>query len=85
MELPAKMRYGPSLYVRLHRTLYPNFGRTAGIAEILAVVATGGLAWWVRERKPDAFRLTVSAAGCLAAAHGSFWVLVFPANTTMAS
>jgi len=29
MELPAKMRYEPSLWVKLHRTLYPNFGRTA--------------------------------------------------------
>lgn len=33
MELPAKMRYERSPYVRLHRTLYPNFGRTAGPAE----------------------------------------------------
>jgi hypothetical protein len=31
--LPAKMRYEPSLWVRLHRTLYPNFGRIAGPAE----------------------------------------------------
>jgi hypothetical protein len=37
MELPAKMRYEPSLWVRLHRTLYPNFGRTAGPAEAAAV------------------------------------------------
>jgi hypothetical protein len=32
MELPAKMRYEPSLWVRLHRTMYPN-DRTAGPAE----------------------------------------------------
>jgi hypothetical protein len=30
MELPAKMHYEAPLYVRLHRTLYPTFGRTAG-------------------------------------------------------
>jgi hypothetical protein len=39
MELPAKMRYEPSLWVRLHRTLYPNFGRTAGPAEAAAVIS----------------------------------------------
>jgi hypothetical protein len=41
MELPAKMRYEPSLWVRLHRTMYPNFGRTAGPAEAAAVASTG--------------------------------------------
>lgn len=45
MELPAKMKYEPSLYVRLHRTLYPTYGKTAGIAEILSVLTTLGLAW----------------------------------------
>jgi protein tyrosine phosphatase (PTP) superfamily phosphohydrolase (DUF442 family) len=38
MELPAKMRFEPSLWVRLHRTMYPNFGRTAGPAEAAAVI-----------------------------------------------
>jgi Domain of unknown function (DUF1772) len=83
--LPAKMGFEESLYVRLHRTLYPNFGRIGGIAEILAVITTGGLAYWLRRRRPKAFPLTGSAAGCLAAAHGAFWVLVSPANSTMAS
>jgi hypothetical protein len=44
MEMPAKMRYKPRLYVNLHRTLYPDFGRISGVAEILAVVTTAGLA-----------------------------------------
>jgi hypothetical protein len=83
MELPAKMRYEPELYVRLHRTLYPNFGRAAGPAEAFAVVATGGLAWWSRGRRPDAFPLTAAAAGCLAAAHGIFWSVVQPVNVEM--
>jgi hypothetical protein len=85
MELPAKKRYAPSLYVKLHRTLYPNFGRIAGPAESIAVVTTAGLAWWVRKRNPDAFPLTAIAAGSLAAAHGAFWALVHPANETMSS
>lgn len=83
MELPAKMQYEPPLYVRLHRTLYPNFGRTAGPAEAIAVAATGVLAWMVRHHRPRSFRPTAVAAGCLAAAHAIFWSVVQPANVTM--
>ena len=85
MELPAKMDYDRELYVRLHRTLYPNFGRIAGVAEVLAVVTTAGLAWHTRNRRPSALPLTAAAAGFLIAAHGTFWSLVHPANKTMAS
>jgi hypothetical protein len=83
MELPAKMRYEPSLYVMLHRTLYPNFGRIAGSAEGLAVASTAALAWWCRIRRPRAFPLTAAAAGCLAAAHVIFWSVVNPVNIEM--
>jgi hypothetical protein len=83
MELPAKMQYEPSLYVRLHRTLYPNFGRTAGPAEAVAVLTTGALAWWFRRRNLNAFPLTAAAAGCLTAAHGVFWGVVRPVNVEM--
>jgi Domain of unknown function (DUF1772) len=83
MELPAKMQYEPSLYVRLHRTLYPTFGRTAGPAEAVAVAATGALAWWMRQRRPRSFPLTATAAGCLAAAHAIFWSVVQPVNVRM--
>lgn len=80
MELPAKMRYEPSLWVRLHRTLYPNFGRTAGPAEAAAVISTNVLAWWTRRERPEAFRSTAAAAACLAAAHAIFWGVVQPVN-----
>ena len=83
MELPAKMRYEPSLYVRLHRTLYPNFGRAAGPAEAVAVATTAALAWWMRRRRPAVFRTTAAAASCLAAAHGIYWGVVQPVNTRM--
>jgi hypothetical protein len=79
MELPAKMRYEPSLWVRLHRTLYPNFGRTAGPAEAAAVISTHLLAWRTR-RESEAFRSTAVAAACLAAAHAIFWAVVQPVN-----
>lgn len=83
MELPAKRRYEPALYVRLHRTLYWNFGRIAGPAEGAAVLTTGVLAWWRRRRNPTAFSLTAVAAGCLSAAHGTFWAIVSPVNVEM--
>jgi hypothetical protein len=83
MELPAKMRYEPSLYVRLHRTLYSNFGRIAGPAEALAVVSTAVLASWCRFKRPRAFPLTAAAAGCLAATHAIFWSVVNPVNVEM--
>jgi hypothetical protein len=83
MEMPAKMAYEPALYVRLHRTLYWNFGRAAGPAETLAVVTTGTLAWWTRKRRPGAFRLTAAATGFLTAAHGIFWGVVQPVNVEM--
>ena len=83
MELPAKRRYEPALYVRLHRTLYWNFGRFAGPAESAAVLTTGVLAWWLRRRSPTAFSPTAAAAGCLAAAHGTFWAIVSPVNVEM--
>jgi hypothetical protein len=82
MELPAKMTFDAPLYVMLHRTLYPNFGRTAGIAEFLSVVAVVGLAWRVRKEKA-AFLPTMFSAICMVAAHAVFWVLVQPANVTM--
>jgi Domain of unknown function (DUF1772) len=80
MELPAKRRYEPSLWVRLHRTMYPNFGRTAGPAEAAAVISTHLLAWRTRRERPEAFRSSAIAAACLAAAHAIFWSIVQPVN-----
>ncbi len=83
MELPTKMQYEPPLYVRLHRTLYPNFGRIAGPSEALAMLTTSVLAWWTRKRWPAAFPWTAAAAGSLAAAHGVYWGVVQPVNLEM--
>src|SRR5262245_48229726 len=80
MELPAKMRYGPTLWVVLHRTLYPTFGKTAGFAEAAAVISTNLLAWRTRRGQPEAFRSNAVAATCLAAAHAIFWGVVQPVN-----
>ena len=83
MELPAKMQYEPPLYVRLHRTLYPTFGKTAGPAEAIAVVSTAALAGIAGRQRERSSRLTVAAAGCLAVAHGIFWSVVQPVNAEM--
>jgi len=83
MEMPAKMQYEPSLYVRLHRTLYPTFGKTAGRAEAVAVASTAALAWMEQRQRRSSRRLTLAAAGSLAAAHGIFWAIVQPANVEM--
>lgn len=80
MELPAKMQYEPPLWIRLHRTLYRNFGRAAGPAEAAAVLATHLLAWRTRHERSEAFRSMALAAGCLAAAHAIFWGVVQPVN-----
>jgi hypothetical protein len=83
LELPAKRRYEPGLYVRLHRTLYWNFGRITGPAEGAAVLTTGVLAWWRRRGTRTAFTPPAVAAGCVAAAHGIFWAIVNPVNVEM--
>lgn len=80
MELPAKLRYEPRLWVRLHRTLYTNFGRAAGPAETAAVISTNMLAW-TRKKRPEAFRSSAIAAACLAGAHVIYWGVVQPVNT----
>jgi hypothetical protein len=82
LEMPAKRRYERSMYVRLHRTLYSNFGRVAGPAEAAAVVTTGMLAWRLRQRHATTIA-PAAAAGCLAAAHGAFWTVVNPVNVEM--
>jgi hypothetical protein len=85
MELPAKMRYEAPLYARLQNSLYWNYGRIGGVAEILALLTTGGITAWMRKRRHPAFPLTAAAAGTLAVAHGAFWMLVSPANQIMAT
>jgi hypothetical protein len=79
LELPAKMRYEPSLWVRLHRTLYSNFGRIAGPAEAIAVISTGVNAWTER-RRPETARPAAFAAACLASTHALYWSVIQPVN-----
>jgi hypothetical protein len=66
--MPVKMRYKPRLDLNLHRTLYPNFGRMAGVAEILAVLTTIGVAWRLRKRRSNTYPLAVTATASMATA-----------------
>jgi len=84
MEMRPKMQYDGPLYAKLHRTLYPNFGRFAGIAEVVAVLTTAGLAWKTR-KLGGSFPAVATAASSLAIAHAAFWTCVHPANETIAS
>ncbi len=69
LELPPKMTYEPTLYVRLHRTLYEEFGKIAGPAGVVAVATTLTLAWWTHRRHRHDFPPTALAAAALALAH----------------
>src|SRR5437879_6425190 len=60
-----------------------TFGKTAGPAEAAAVASTAALAWMAQRQHRRSSRLTVAAAGCLAAAHAIFWSVVQPANVEM--
>src|SRR5690606_6139523 len=82
LELPPKLAYEADLYVRLHRTLYENYGRVGGPAEVLAVASALAIAWRLRGRGTTSW-LTAAGAGLLLLAHATFWVVVQPANSTM--
>jgi hypothetical protein len=84
MELVPKMNYDARLYVELHRTLYRYVGPTAGVAEFLATLAVITLTWRVRAEK-RVFLPTAISAALMLTAHVLFYVVVQPANTTMAA
>jgi hypothetical protein len=80
MEMPAKMKYGGSLYGTINNTLYLKFGTAPGIAvEIGSIAAALVLAYLVRRRGP-VFWWTLAGALCLLAAQVLWWVTVAPAN-----
>ena len=82
LEMPAKMRLDPELYVLLDRTLYPYFAYVGGIAEVLAVVGCLALCGLSRRRRQDLV-LACLAAACAAAALGVWFAVVAPMNAEM--
>ena len=82
LELPAKLGYDASLYVKLQKSLYQEWGppNPVGFLEPAAIVVVVILAMMTRRNRP-AFRLAVAAAVLLLLAFPLlyFW-RVEPAN-----
>ena len=84
LELAPKMHYDASLYLSLHRTLYPLFGAPVGAAiEVGAVLGSIGLILLAHRRTPS-FAFTLVGAACMLIAHATWWVWVNPANGELA-
>ncbi|MGH3319984.1 MAG: hypothetical protein ACRDN9_07355 [Streptosporangiaceae bacterium] len=81
LELPRKMTYGPALWTRVEHTLYAYFAMVGAPIEVITVVLLIVLA--VPLRRHQAFWFVVVAAACFAAALGSWFALVQPANAAI--
>jgi hypothetical protein len=87
LEMPARRSWDADLWVAttVHGGLYRMFG-PAGVGPWIdggAILAAAALVFLVRKRLP-AFWPTLAGAACLAAAQGTWWALVFPANLELA-
>lgn len=61
LEIPGKHLLSGAEWVTMQHTFYGGFALVGGIAEVLGLISTGLLAWFLRER-PAAFILTLIAA-----------------------
>jgi len=84
LEMPAKMTYDGTLWLRLQQSLYGAFGTFGGAFEVGAVITTIVLVILVRDR-PPAFGWTLLGAACVVAAHVAFWIWLAPVNATIAA
>ena len=84
LEMPAKMTYDGTLWLRLQQSLYGAFGTFGGAFEVGAVITTIVLVILVRDRRP-AFGWTLLGAVCVVAAHVAFWIWLAPVNATIAA
>ena len=80
LEMPAKMGYDGSFWLRISQTLYgPRFGTVGAFFEVGAVITSIILVIIVRHSKP-AFAWSILAAICMIAVHASFWIWIAPVN-----
>jgi hypothetical protein len=77
LELPGKMRLDRDSYFVVQRIYYPGF-TVAGIAEIVAIVATVVLLLVAPTGMP-AWTVLAALVGLLAM-HALYWVLIHPVN-----
>lgn len=80
LELPAKMGYDPTFYLRLNTSLYWGFGHFAGLIEAATVfLAAPVLSFLLRKRQP-AFQWALAGTISLALAFIVFLVFTEPMN-----
>jgi len=83
LELPNKLTLDGPLWLAVQQNLYRGWGPVIGPFEIVAVLATWGLAYFTRRRQP-AFALTLTAALCLIAMIAVFTLFNAPVNAAFA-
>ena len=84
LELLPKMRYEPSVYLLLHRTLYWGYGTIGAVIDVAVVPLTIALAYKLR-RDPVRSRPALIAAICYSLALILWVALISPANSEMRS
>lgn len=78
LEMPQKLSWDYNLYAKVNGSLYLYFAIIGGVYEVVALIATGTLAWRVRHRPAGSW--TIGAAACLAISFLSWLVIVEPVN-----
>jgi membrane associated rhomboid family serine protease len=74
LEMPAKLRFEPQLWMTLQHNLYVAYGSIGALTEIGAIAAVLVLAVLVRQRTRSLW-LTLIAAVCLLVAFGVVWLV----------
>lgn len=82
LEMPAKLNYEGSLWLKLSHTLYPAFGLVGGVFEVTAVITSIVLVFLVRQHK-SALLWSIFAAICMVLTHASFWIWIAPVNSVI--
>jgi hypothetical protein len=87
LEKPAKLQYGPQLYVTLQRSLYAWWGppRITGYLEPVAILATLVLIILLRRHRAALLLTIIAAVALLIAFPVVFFWLVYPVNRVFLS
>jgi anthrone oxygenase-like protein len=83
LELPNKLTLDGPLWLAVQQNLYRGWGPVIGPFEIVAALATWGLAYFTRGRQPT-FALTLTASLCLSAMIAVFFLFNAPVNAAFA-
>ena len=84
LEMPAKLRAAPDLWLTIQHTLYGRFASVGGALEVSSIVSAAVLVYLER-RDPVSFTLAALAAGLVVVAFGAIWLgLTSPVNARTA-